>query len=122
VTKFLRAAWHPSGGKTPVDATTQEAESEFVPYQKIKLMAEDAVNAGPVTLWDVLSGKVSSRIPNLQMGAQAPSAAWDPCSKHRSRLAPASLNPLTSLDQLQSISFCFFWFFLFCFSFFIGTI
>lgn len=75
-----------------MSATTQEARRPSVPYHKVEIMAEDALKAGPVTLWDVLSGKVSSRIPNLHLGAQSPWAAWDPCSKYRSRSALARIS------------------------------
>jgi hypothetical protein len=55
MTDFLRAGWKPPNSTAPTGAATQETTPQPVEYQKIELLAEDALNAGPVTLWDVLS-------------------------------------------------------------------
>lgn len=94
MTDFLRAGWRARNSKIPAGTGTHETRHHAVQLQKIELLAEDALKAGPVTLWDVLSGKVASRIPNLYLGAHVPWGAWDPCSKYRSRSALSLISAL----------------------------
>lgn len=84
MTELLRVGWSPKNNTIPAHSDEVHRRTSAA-RQKIQLLAEDALKAGPVTLWDVLSGKVASRIPNLNVGPRAPWSGWDPCSKYRSR-------------------------------------
>jgi hypothetical protein len=86
VATLLRTAW-----KAPRDgATEEEEESTSEPIvHSLPLHAQDAALMGSMNFWDILSGKYNSRVPTMN-ACQKHScgnswAAWDPCSKYRSR-------------------------------------
>lgn len=84
VTEMLRARWRPPAASGSRHSSMAVAD---VDQHAVTLRHEDAAAAGAMNLWDILSGKVASRIPNIRHGRRPPWSAWDPCSKYRSRCA-----------------------------------
>jgi hypothetical protein len=80
---------------------------------RMQLNSDDAAGMAGMTLWDILSGKYQSRVPcmnSLNEQVAAPRwAAWDPCSKHRSRCVFTPARNRTNLNlapQVTTISKC----------------
>lgn len=87
MTALLRSAWG-----TPRDEAASAPSSAVAAKLQVQLSQGAAAEMGVVTLWDMLAGRVNSRIPGMSdeaARARAPWTAWDPCSKHRSRCVQA---------------------------------
>ena len=86
MTTLLRSAW--ADPAQSADADNEHANGAQA--CTLQLNAADAASMAGMTLWDMLSGKYQSRVPGMNaahsLGAARPKwAAWDPCSKYRSR-------------------------------------
>ena len=85
MTDLLRSAWAHPDQRTNADDEPANASQACT----LQLNAADASSMAGMTLWDMLSGKYQSRVPGMNgshdFSARPTWAAWDPCSKYRSR-------------------------------------
>jgi hypothetical protein len=85
MTDLLRHAWDPR--RRPQEPG-DEAEAPRAAYA-LQLDAGAAAGMAGMTLLDILTGKYQSRVPGMNVTQRNVSrpywAAWDPCSKYRSR-------------------------------------
>jgi hypothetical protein len=81
---FLRANWRDKNAPRG-EEDSQDEDINLCSENVIVLSRSQNANTGPMTLWDVLTGKVTSRIPNMTSKNRPRWSGWDPCSMYRSR-------------------------------------